>query len=281
MFNSQQAATRTRELGTFLFCVGSIMGLAQSSARASILGAQSPPAEIRHNRSGIAGVVRDSLGRPIQLANIVVDGGNRATVSDDSGRFDLRGLASGPNGITVLKLGYAPVSFETSLPPDSVVVLAIRLHSVQTLSAVKVTADKVNAYLARTGFSERRRLGFGSFLTPDQVDSLADLVTTPSQLLRGMRGVDYKCRNAGCEPVARNFTSCLWLFVDGVPNGAGRLIDSVGLAPTTVAAIEFYDRPSLVPIEFQGALPTKQGRGMSSSAGCGAIAIWTKTHVPR
>jgi hypothetical protein len=241
--------------------------------------AQAPAPEAHRDRSGVAGVVRDSLGVPIRLANIFVDGGTRATTSDDSGRFDLRGLPSGPSGFTIVKMGYAPVSFETSLPPDSVVVLAIRMHSVQTLAAVKVTANRISSYLARTGFVDRRRLALGSFLSPEQVDSMADLIATPSQFLRGMRGIDLRCGNVACVPVARNYTSCLLLFVDGVPNGPARIIDSLGLNPNSIAAVEVYDRPGVVPIEFQGGPPIKQARG-SSGAGCGAIALWTKTHVP-
>jgi len=242
--------------------------------------AQSAATDVARRHSGIAGVIRDSLGTPIPRANVLVDGGNVATASDDSGRFDMRGLPNGPNGFTIAKIGYAPVSFEVSLPPDSIVVLAIRMRTVQTMSTVNVSAARVQAYLARTGFLERRRLGFGSFLSPEQVDSMADRMMVPSDFMRAVRGIDLQC-NHGCVPVARNYASCLSLFVDGVPHGPARIIDSLGLNPNAIAAIEVYDRPSTVPIDFQGGLPEKQGRGFSMSAGCGVIALWTKTHVPR
>ena len=257
----------------------SAIGAASAISWSSRASAQSAPTDVSR-KSGIAGVIRDSIGRPIQRANVLVDGEKLTTVSDDSGHFDLRGLPSGPNGFTIAKIGYAPVSFETSLPPDSIVVLAIQMRSVQTLSTVNVTAERVQASLARIGFVERQRLGLGSFLTPQQVDSMADLISTPSQFLRGVRGIDLRCRNLGCVPVARH-AGCLWLFIDGVPNGPARLIDSAGLNPNAISAIEVYDRAGTVPMEFQGALPEKQGRGFSMSGGCGAIAFWTKTRVPR
>lgn len=245
------------------------------------LGAQSVPTGAVAGHSGIAGVIQDSLGNPVRAANIFVDGGKSAATSDDSGRFDLRGLPSGPNGFTVLKVGYAPVSFEASLPADSVVVLAIHLRRVQTLEPVHVNAERINTYLARTGFLERRRLGLGSFLSPGQVDSMADLIMTPSQFLRGIRGIDLKCGGVACVPVSRGGASCLVFFVDGVPNGLADRIDSVGLNSNSIAAIEVYDRAAAVPIEFQAAPPQKRGRGFSPVSGCGAIALWTKTHVPR
>ena len=270
---------RTRSLGKAIRVASMIA--AASTLEASQATAQNTPNQAPRNRSGIAGVVRDSIGAPIRLASILVDGSKQSAVSDDSGHFDLRGLPSGPNGFTVAKIGYAPVSFETSLPPDSVLVLAIRMLSVQTLGTVNVTSERVNVALARSGFFERRRLGFGSFLSPAQVDSMADLIVTPSQFLRGLRGIDLKCGGTTCVPIPRNYTSCLLLFVDGVPDGPAYWMDSLGLNPNAIAAIEVYDRPATVPIEFQGALPIKRGRGLSAGGGCGAVALWTKTHVPR
>jgi hypothetical protein len=254
---------------------------ASAVATAVALPAQVPQTAVSARHSGIAGVVHDSLGNPIRLANILADGGKSTTASDDSGRFDLRGLPSGRNGFTVLKVGYAPVSFEASLPPDSIVVLAINLRKVQALDTVNIKAERVNISLARTGFIERRRLGLGSFLAPEQVDSIADVVATPSQLLRGVRGIDLKCNGATCVPVSRGRAACLVFFVDGAPHGSAVYIDSIGLNPNAIAAIEVYDRSAAVPMEFQAAPPQKQARGFSSVAGCGAIVLWTKAHIPR
>jgi hypothetical protein len=159
------------------------------------------------------------------------------------------------------------------------VVVAIRMRSVQVMKAVDVSAERVNTYLARTGFIERRRLALGSFLSPEDVDSMAALITSPSQFLRSVRGIDVRCGTGSCVPIPRN-QSCLWLFVDGTPHGFARQLDSLGLTPNAIAAVEVYERPSIVPLEFQGALPQKQGRSFSTTGGCGAIALWTKTRVP-
>jgi hypothetical protein len=167
------------------------IGVASPIFWSSHASAQSAASDVPR-KSGIAGVIRDSVGRPIQRANVLVDGDKLAAVSDNS-----------------------------------------------------------------------------------------DLIATPSQFLRGVRGIDLQCRNLGCVPVPRNHTSCLWLFIDGVPNGPARLIDSLGLNPNAISAIEVYDRPGVVPMEFQGALPEKQGRGFSMTGGCGAIAFWTKARVPQ
>lgn len=255
-------------LSTFL-----ILALTASAS----LAAQTPDTTRKH--SGLAGVVRDSLGRPIIAANVLVDGITGATATDDSGRFDVRRLLAGPNGFTITKIGFAPLSFEVSLPADSVVVLSVTMRSVQVLNTVNVNAERTNAYLARTGFTERQRLGLGSFLTPQHLDSIAMSVSTPAQLLRGVRGVDVRCPRGLCTVVSHSPPGCLWLYIDGVPHGTQQ-IDSLGFSPSGIAAIEVYERPSMVPLEFQGQLPIKQGRGMSMGAGCGALAIWTKSRVP-
>ena len=241
------------------------------------LAAQQPDTTRKH--SGLAGVVRDSLGRPIIAAKVLVDGSSITVATDDSGHFDVRRLPVGPNGFTITKIGYAPLSFEVSLPADSVVVLSVTMRSVQVLNTVNVNAERTNAYLARSGFTERQRLGLGSFLTPPHIDSIAMTVVTPAQLLRGVRGIDVNCPRDLCRVTAHSQPGCLWLYIDGVPHGTEQ-IDSFAFSPSGIAAIEVYERPSLVPMEFQGALPVKQGRDMSNGAGCGALAIWTKARIP-
>jgi hypothetical protein len=254
------------------------LALLAATASAQSTPSSAPKAPLPQH-AGLAGVVRDVAGTPIAGANVFVDSSTVSAVSDDSGHFDLRGLPPGRNGFTITKIGYAPVSFETTLLRDSMTVLSIHMRSVQTLDPVRVNAVRVNAYLARTGFTERKRLGTGSYLGPEKLDSLAPGVATPAQLLRDVRGIDVRCKGSACSVIPHQPPACLWLFVDGVPLGTDQ-IDVVGLTPGGIAAIEVYERASIVPMEFQGALPQKQGRGMSLAAGCGAIAVWTKARVP-
>jgi hypothetical protein len=245
--------------------------LAQESARDTTL-----------KRSAIAGVVRDTLERPLAFATILVEGRELSVVSDDSGRFHLAGIPAGANSFTVMRIGYKAVSFDVTLAPESTLVLGIHLKSIQTLGPVTVTGAAEIPRLARTGFYDRQRLGLGTFISPQRVDSL-DFVSTPAKLLRDARGLDVRCGPGGpCQVHTRSPPDCLWLFVNGayMPAGANgqTQVDDV-VATGEVSAIEVYERPMIVPTEFQAQLPAKSGRGFTVKAGCGALVVWTRTHT--
>jgi hypothetical protein len=225
--------------------------------------------------AGIAGVVRDTLARPLHLVAITALGRDTSVVTDDSGRFALTKLPPGPTSISVLRIGYRPIAFEADLPADSTLMVAIRLQPVTTLAAVVTSAERVGKYLARTGFPERMHMGIGSFLSPEKIDSLSRIVTRPAELLRELRGLDVQCANAGCIVHTRRPPDCLLLFIDGV-FADGQIDDQLTVGG--IAAIEVYERPSKVPAEFQGKLPEKRGL-LSRGAGCGAIAVWTKARA--
>jgi carboxypeptidase-like protein len=245
--------------------------------------AQAPARDPILRHSAVAGVVRDTLEHPLAFATILVEGRELSVVSDDSGRFHLAGIPSGLNTFTVMRIGYKAVSFDVMLAPESTLVLGIHLKSIQTLGPVTVTGAAQIPRLARTGFYDRQRLGLGTFLSPQRIDSL-DFVDSPAQLLRGVRGIDVRCFSAKrCSVHTRSPPDCLWLFVDGayVPAGVGgqSQIDDV-MGTGEVGAIEVYERPMTVPSEFQAQLPAKRaGQVFTVKAGCGALVIWTRTHA--
>ena len=217
----------------------------------------------QHNKSGLAGVVRDSMGTPIPQASVFVAGGKGAEISDDSGRFDVRGLPGGKNEITITKIGFSAVSFTATLPEDSVVVVAVMLHRVRVLDPVTITAVAARERLTRTGFYDRQRSGLGQYLTPEQIDSMADRVQKPSELLRDMRGVTVRCGRSTCLPTVHN-APCLRIFIDGEPVGTAAELDELGYSPASMAAVELYDRAANVPLEYHRV------------DGCAIVLFWTK-----
>ena len=219
----------------------------------------------------IAGVITDSARTPLTGVVVAAAGARTPAFSDSSGRFHLERIPSGNASVTVRRLGYRPVSFEIDLLPESTVVVQIRLRRVQVLEPVDVTAEPFSRRFIATGFEHRQRLGIGSFISPARIDSQRPHLLRTTDLLRNVRGIELRCGAASCRVMARREPKCLQLFVDGA-----HIDDSLDMfvPPSRVYAIEIYERPGLVPTEFQGKLPRKTS-ALTIAAGCGAIAVWT------
>lgn len=238
------------------------------------LAAASAQSDDRRLSSAIAGTIRDSMNRPIEFATVRTVGRNLAAVTDDSGRFHIAGIRAGLTRIEVTRIGYRPLMFETTLLPESTVVVSIRLRAVPTLAAVGVAAERASR-LARTGFYYRARSGLGTHLVPERIDSLRHL-GLPSRLLRDVRGIELRCAAGKCQ-ISTRMPGCLWLFIDGVYHGITQDDRSQmdELVPVEqVYAIEVFERPAIVPTEFHGPTPPRRG-ALAARAGCGAIAVWT------
>lgn len=229
-------------------------------------------------RSALAGVVRDSAGRPIERAEVIVDDDAARAVTDGAGRFFVGPIATGITGFTVRRIGYEVASFTIRLAPDTTLEVAITLKSFQLLDPVRVEAEPISPRLVRFGFLERQRTTIGSFVSPQRVDSLWYLMS-PAQMLRDVRGIDVRCiAGSRCRVRPRMPPDCLWLFIDGAFVDAE--LDDV-LTTGAVYAFEVYERPSIVPSEFQARLPQKRGGGLTVKAGCGALVVWTRTRAGR
>jgi hypothetical protein len=232
------------------------------------------PARDSLKRAALAGVVRDSTARIIQGAIVSLIESGLATTTDDSGRFHLAGIPAGIHAFSVRRVGYQPMAFDATLAGDSTLVITVTLRSVALLPDVTVKARALSERLARTGFYHRRGYGIGSFVAPERIDSLAH-VSTPSQLLRDVRGIELVCGKIQCAVKTRTGAACLSLFVNGA-FVVGQMDDV--LTTNEIAAIEVYQRASYVPIEFQSRLPRKSSH-LTAQAGCGAIVVWTKSRA--
>ncbi|HXI34704.1 MAG TPA: carboxypeptidase regulatory-like domain-containing protein [Gemmatimonadales bacterium] len=118
------------------------------------------------------------------------------------------------------------------------------------------------------GFYERKRFGFGRFVTGEQIgrdrsQSLADYMSR--------FGFQYGCARMRCGLV-RNTAGgpCLVpVMVDGVPE-MGQ--DVRTLQTHELGGIEIYRSQTDVPVSFQMALSVDP----TTARGCGAVIVWTK-----
>ena len=221
----------------------------------------------------LAGVVVDSAGHPIAGVEVSVDGSARSARTDSSGAFRFTRLGVGPQLLRLRRIGLQARTIPLTVTAGWSPRLEIELtRAAQSLAEVSVRAPHAYAMLGGQTFEQRRKMGSGTFITPEQIER--SKTTNAVDFLRGVRGfrVELDARTHQWRVVSsRGATSMSTgrlvcspsLFVDGM--GVG--IDMINLLPpSNILAIEAYPGPADTPMEFGGTRAT-----------CGAIAVWTKT----
>jgi iron complex outermembrane receptor protein len=90
----------------------------------------------------VSGVVKDSAGVPLSNVQVVVSGANRSALTDDRGRFTVRGLPPGTYHLDFIRIGYASTHEVITVGAsgaDVQVTVTMRVATVR-LSSVNVTA---------------------------------------------------------------------------------------------------------------------------------------------
>jgi len=219
----------------------------------------------------VEGHVRGPDGLAIASAEVTITpkpSGNVVTLarrlySDDSGAFKFPALPRGPATLAVRRVGFKPVSIETTLPfPQAMSVLLEATAHALTPVVVEGRRHTYDGPLA--DFNRRRDFGIGRFITAGQIDSRNALRTTDLlrtipgvQVVQGMRGTTLRLRSAGCDPL---------VWIDGTPALAG-YFDIDAFSPNSLAGIEIYNGVSEVPVELRG--PRGEER-------CGVVAVWSR-----
>ena len=145
-------------------------------------------------------VMRSDTTAPFAGAQVTVLGSKPTAVTNDSGYFTLRGLPTGSRTLAVRALGWEPVTMPVDLTMRETRQITVPL-AVKTavLRAVIVTAT-LNAGLQRVGYDNRKHLGIGHFLGPDDIANRNAFEFV--DLMAGMPGVN---RRPG--PMAKTISS--------------------------------------------------------------------------
>jgi hypothetical protein len=226
-------------------------------------------AMLQRGNASLTGRVINAAGQPVVGARVDVVNTPGVTQTGSGGEFRLDSLPSGTQTVVVRQIGFAPeeqpVELSTRAPARVTVTMA---RAAQVLAPVVVTED-ANAGLEKVGYVQRKRSGFGYFMTGDEVQKRAPTILTDVfRQIPGLRvvpsGSDYvveSSRNA--------MGGCVRYWVDGsmweavFPGDVDRLVP-----PWEIAAMEVYNGTS-VPAQFT----------MAGSSSCAAVVIWTKTRV--
>ena len=121
-----------------------------------------PPAARRDSAATatIAGVVLDSLGKPVGNATVRVAAGSPSTTTDAQGQFRLVGVPAGEARVQVTGVGYTPLGFEFAIAPNVTVSLRLTLlpappapPAPSVVEAPAVTAGPPDSARAQAGQS--------------------------------------------------------------------------------------------------------------------------------
>lgn len=233
-------------------------------------GAQEKDRSSQRETSGRLRAVVVEMRTEVPLAGTAIrliaqDRSEVARLTDDRGHASFTELVPGRYVIVIERLGYGEARASLNLPASSLTTVTAELvPEVLELEPIIVSTTRRGADMG--GFEERRRLGFGYFITK------ADLETNPSHvssLLRtipgvqvtpgtGLTGGGHLSMRGGCRPN---------LMLDGMPLGPveGLAIDDY-MTPNEIEAIEVYHGIE-APIRF-------------GNSPCGAVVIWTRVPEP-
>lgn len=209
-------------------------------------------------------VVSAMTGGPLPNAQVVLKVANRGVVTDSSGEFALRDVPAGPDTVKVRLIGFAEEQVPLTLKPDR----TTRVTFLLSETVLKVEDITVEVERRRTGklagFEERRKRGFGHFITPEEIEDRNPQET--SDLLRGVPGVSVGPSRLGGADVRitrRAVGNCeVTYWVDGQPLNDYNIDE---MNRDDVLAMEIYRGPSETPQRFHW-----------KNRGCGTIVIWTR-----
>jgi len=225
-----------------------------------------PGTSSRVSRTTVSGRVVDLNGTGLVRARVAVVGDSAIAFTDSSGKFSLGNLRPGTRMLTVRRLGFAPVEMPVALHSREPVDLTVQMSDrVAMLDTVRITARR-DVDLAKVGFTDRKRIGTGYYLGPDQVErmvayDLPSLLASAPMLRR--QNVNGKIVVTGRPKGSGN--GCVTWYVDGMEWFGGGVEDFI--RPEEVSAIEAYSS-NFTPPQFN--------KGISD---CETVVIWTKQKV--
>lgn len=212
--------------------------------------------------------VIDEAGAPVPGAQVAVFGTRVAGTTDPRGLVGLGDIPVGDRVVEVSRLGFRterfPVTFAAGESAGLEVVLASQ--SVE-LTTIRVEAERTRRALERSGFYTRERMGFGKFLTREQIMARNPFWVTDA--VQGVRRTYVKPNMkaaTGVEILQRRFGQ--WCRVDVWLDGSLATADDLNrYRPDMIEALEVYDG-SEIPFRFS--------TNMSNQSVCGAVVVWTR-----
>ena len=218
----------------------------------------------------IVGLVRDTSGRAMSGAQVLLESTLIGARTDSNGTFRLVALPK-TYVMLVRHLGYTPVRRNVSLTEgDTIRTVVSLVPETPALDPVEVRSDRAYAP-GRAGFAHRKMLGLGKFLDASELRKRDGREL--SNVLRQLGGIKIERhpRNPNIEWAVHPFAGCftnimldnVWIFrgLRGEePPNIRKLIQVMDLD-----GIEYYRGAASLPTEFN-----------TLRADCGVLVLWTR-----
>lgn len=261
-------AFQSLRIGTTTVVEAPVVDTGQRPAGAQV--AQGDTVRRLRGPARLSGKVVNAAGAPVAGARVDVHGTGAATLTRADGTFGFSDLPSGTQALVVRQLGFEPVETAVELSaraPKTVTVTMAKPARVIEPVVVRAQADA--AGLDKVGFNQRKKTGFGYFLTTEEIEKrqatrMTDLFRTVPSLRVVPSGMDYVVESARDA-----MGGCVQYIVDGSPYRAlfPGDIDRL-MPPQDVAAVEVYTGSS-TPAEFQ----------TPGNSSCTTIVMWSRFKV--
>jgi hypothetical protein len=246
--------------------ISMLAAFAAAAVAPAILCAQPRAAQT----ASLVGMVKDSLGAPINGVEVWVRGTDLFAHTDDKGGFRLPYIPVGTAKVTLRRLGFEQATVDLELRSGRTDSLVISLTAVASNLPGVVVEEESRSKRLLAGFWDRRSKGFGHFFTRDEIEAkhaqdFTDIVrTTPGVMvvtIGGRRQVRFSRSAASprgdCPPQ---------YWVDGmrVENASAD-----EFPPGDIEALEVYSGTATIPSQFAPRMIQMQKT-------CGAIVVWTR-----
>lgn len=211
-------------------------------------------------------IIEDGSRRPLAGVEVLLDGTDHATVTDSAGRYILVGLPTGRRFLVFRMVGYRPVrSFLILARGDTIQVDGTMVAEGVRLDSITVTGRPVIS-MGLDGFAERRSRGFGKFFDSTELRRRDQMHT--ADLLGRFASIEIS-RQPGAWLAFNKRRNCAFeIRLDGAVIGGGAFMtppDLRSFGVSSLAAVEIYQTPGEVPLEYGGR-----------NASCGVILLWTR-----
>lgn len=229
-------------------------------------------AQVTRAGAALSGRVLDSIGWPIEGADIVVL--TLTTRSNALGDFHLLNIPAGTHDVRVRRVGFEPVTLQTTFSAGETLLQRFILRRVVALDSVVITGRKSPI----PEFEERRARGGGHFITREELEKSPG--RKMSDVLRGVPGLRVGTNsNNRSEAFAFNSRGAITMLASNPKCYVPVYIDDVAVysgdlqSPYNLNLLSAHEIEGVEYYQGGASIPAKYNR---TGSACSVLLIWTR-----